>query len=617
MMVVTTMSESAPRKHYRNRNADDRQAELFKHFPPDSFLGDEKNVDHFILWTTFFRRNFHRFAMDYLGIKLYLYQIIILYLMGLNSFFVIIASRADAKSFIVALGACIYCILYPNSMVVIASGTKKQAKLLVSEKIEKELMKMSAPLRKEIRKVKDNQNEVIVYFKNGSTITVVAPGDGGRGYRSTVLVREEFRQIKKEDEDSVLSPYQIVRPVPYMKDEFYANVPELQEEPLDIYISSSWIDNGTSWLWSTVDQACDEMLKGKDSCLLAFDEAISIRHRIKTMRYFQREKKKQDVITWETEFLNLRVKENTSAYFTYGMLQQNQRMKKPFYPRRTEDYRSAKKNPYDISKLPQEVRLLAVDLAFVENKRNDNSIFSCMRLIPESTRYQREGSDDIEVSNGYRRSVPYMESMQGGDTLRQAIRIRQLFEDFGADYLVLDTRNGGLVLYDIMARPMYDDERDVEYQPLRCMNDDGIASRITVEGANECVYAINASQKLNSDIAIDFRRILVEERIDFLSNLESAIENYLPNIKEYASAPDADTQFFYERPFLETQEFISETAGLVYEKKPQTGAIVVGEVGANRKDRYSSVSYASFVASLLERDLLSQSEEYEFSVFVN
>lgn len=611
------MSESMPRKHYRNRNADDRQAELFKHFPPDSFLGDEKNVDHFILWTTFFRRNFHRFAMDYLGIKLYLYQIIILYLMGLNSFFVIIASRADAKSFIVALGACIYCILYPNSMVVIASGTKKQAKLLVSEKIEKELMKMSAPLRKEIRKVKDNQNEVIVYFKNGSTITVVAPGDGGRGYRSTVLVREEFRQIKKEDEDSVLSPYQIVRPVPYMKDEFYANVPELQEEPLDIYISSSWIDNGTSWLWSTVDQACDEMLKGKDSCLLAFDEAISIRHRIKTMRYFQREKKKQDVITWETEFLNLRVKENTSAYFTYGMLQQNQRSKKPFYPRKTEDYRAGKKNPYDISKQPQEVRLLAVDLAFVENKRNDNSIFSCMRLIPESTRYQREGSDDIEVSNGYRRSVPYMESMQGGDTLRQAIRIRQLFEDFGADYLVLDTRNGGLVLYDIMARPMYDDERDVEYQPLRCMNDDGIANRITVEGANECVYAINASQKLNSDIAIDFRRILVEERIDFLSNLESAVENYLPNIKEYVSAPDADTQFFYERPFLETQEFISETAGLVYEKKPQTGAIVVGEVGANRKDRYSSVSYASFVASLLERDLLSQSEEYEFATFVN
>lgn len=616
-MVVTTMSESAPRKHYRNRNADDRQAELFKHFPPDSFLGDEKNVDHFILWTTFFRRNFHRFAMDYLGIKLYLYQIIILYLMGLNSFFVIIASRADAKSFIVALGACIYCILYPNSMVVIASGTKKQAKLLVSEKIEKELMKMSAPLRKEIRKVKDNQNEVIVYFKNGSTITVVAPGDGGRGYRSTVLVREEFRQIKKEDEDSVLSPYQIVRPVPYMKDEFYANVPELQEEPLDIYISSSWIDNGTSWLWSTVDQACEEMLKGKDSCLLAFDEAISIRHRIKTMRYFQREKKKQDVITWETEFLNLRVKENTSAYFTYGMLQQNQRSKKPFYPRTAEDFRLGRKNPYAIQRQSGEIRIVSCDMAFVQGRKNDNSIFSCIRALPENIRYQREESDDLEISNGYRRIVPYLESIQGGDSLKQALRIRQLYEDFDADYIVLDARNGGINIYDLLARVMYDEERGVEYSPLKCMNDEATANRITVEDAKECIYVITASQKLNSEIATDFRRVLHEQMIDLLVNFEKASEEILPNIKEYTVAPDAETQFFYERPFLETQELISETTNLVYEKKAQTGAIVISEQGNNTKDRYTSCSYGSYFISQLELDMLQNQEEYEFITFVN
>lgn len=611
------MSEPLPRKHYRNRNADDRQAELFRHFPPDSFLGDEKNADHFILWTTFFRRNFHRFAMDYLGIKLYLYQIIILYLMGLNSFFVIIASRADAKSFIVALGACIYCILYPNSMVVIAAGTKKQAKLLVSEKIEKELMKMSAPLRKEIRKIKDNQNEVIVYFKNGSTITVVAPGDGGRGYRSTVLVREEFRQIKKEDEDGVLSPYQIVRPVPYMKDEYYANVPELQEEPMDIYISSSWIDNGTSWLWQTADQACDEMLKGKDSCLLAFDESVSIRHRIKTMRYFQREKKKQDKTTWETEFLNLRVKENVSAYFTYDMLESNQRQKKPWYPRTLTDFRAGRKNPHDIPKQSGEIRIVSCDMAFVENKRNDNSIYTCYRALPESYHYARSDTDEAEMSKGYRRIPCYMESVQGGDTVRQAIRIRQLMEDFDADFLVLDTRNAGISVYDVIARVLYDEERGVEYSPLRCMNDESIANRIFVEGANECVYAINASQKLNSEIAVDFRRNLTEGKIDLLVNFEKASEEILPNIKEYVSAPDADTQIFYERPFLETQEFISETTGLVYEKKVQTGAIVISEQGANRKDRYTSASYGSYFISQLELDLLSIGSEYDFVTFVN
>lgn len=435
-------NEASVKKHYKNRNADERQAELYRKFPSDSFLGNETNMDHFIQWVTFFRRNLHRFAMDYLGIKLHLYQIIMLYMMGINNFIVVIASRASAKSFIIALYACCRCILYPNSMIVLSSATKGQSKLLVSEKIQKELMTISPILRKEILRVKDNQNEVIVYFRNHSTITVVPASENGRGYRSNVIVREEFRQIKKSVDDSILSPFQIIRQVPYMKDEFYVNVKELEEETIDIYISSSWFDNG-HWMWEIVDQAYDEMLKGKSSCLLAFDESIAIKHKIKTMRYFQTEKKKQDPITWQLEFMNARLKENQFAFFTYGMLQQNQRVMKPFYPRSMIDFRINKKNPYDIPKQKGEIRIISCDMAFVENKKNDNSIFSCMRLLPDYTTYNRESSGDIKIDNGYRRIVSYLESVQGGDVTRQALRIRQLFEDFSADFIVLDLRNAG------------------------------------------------------------------------------------------------------------------------------------------------------------------------------
>lgn len=120
-MISQTTSESA-RKYYKNRNADDRQSELYKKFSSNSFLGSPQNVDHFMQWITFFRRNLHRFAMDYLNIKLHLYQIIMLYLMGINRFFVVIASRAAAKSFIIALYACCMCILYPNSLIVLSSA---------------------------------------------------------------------------------------------------------------------------------------------------------------------------------------------------------------------------------------------------------------------------------------------------------------------------------------------------------------------------------------------------------------------------------------------------------------------------------------------------------------
>ena len=172
-MYTQTMNNAVGITFERNPDADDRQSELYKKFPSESFLSNPSNVDHVIQWITFWRRNLHRFAMDYLGLKLHLYQILMLFLMGVNHFIVVVASRASAKSFIIALYACCKCILYPNSLIVLASSTKAQSKLLVSEKIQKELMNLSPVLRKEIARIKDNQNEVIVYFKNHSTIVLI------------------------------------------------------------------------------------------------------------------------------------------------------------------------------------------------------------------------------------------------------------------------------------------------------------------------------------------------------------------------------------------------------------------------------------------------------------
>lgn len=610
------MNSQSQTKHYKSRHADEKQKELYKKFPTNHFLSNEKVMDNFLQWNTFFKRNLHRVATDYLGLKLHLYQILILYLMGISRFIAIIASRSAAKSYIIAIYACCICIVKPGSKVVLSSATKGQSKLIISEKIRNELMANSPMLRKEIRTIKDNQNEVIVFFRNNSTITVVPASENGRGYRSTCIIREEFRQIDKHIEDSVLAPFQIIRTPPYMLDAAYEGNKELQEESVDVYISSSWLDNG-HWMWKIVDQAYDGMIDGQDMCLLAFDESITLKHNIKSMIYMQNEKKKQDPLTWRIEFLNERVKEDTSAYFTYSMLQKNQRVKKAFYPRRNIDARFNKKNIYDIPKQSGELRIVSCDMAFVENKRNDNSIFSCMRLLPEFTNFTRNDSSVVNISNGYRRIVPYMESVQGGDTAKQALRIRQLFEDFHADYIVLDLRNAGISIYDMLARVMYDDERDCEYSPLSCMNDEKVANRVLAEGAEPCIFVINATPKLNSDIAQDFRRTLDEERIDLLVSFEKASEEILPNITDYVNAPDADTQLFYESPFLETQALISETTGLIYEKNVQTGAITIKERGSNRKDRYTSVSYGSYFAGLLEQDLISDKDEYEYEVFVN
>ena len=595
--------------------ADERQLNLYKKFPSTHFLSNPTNVHNTLLWSTFFRRNFHRIAIDYLGIKLHPYQQLILYLMGISHLIVIVACRAAAKSFIIALYACCKAIVKPGSKIVLGSATRGQSKLIISEKIKNELMNMSPALCKEIRDIKDSSNESIVYFKNGSTIKVFTANENARGLRSTDAVREEFRQILKNIDDSIISPFQTIRQAPYMIDPYYSSIEDLKEDPIDIYISSSWFDDG-HWMWDIADQAFLGMLNDETSVMLAFDESITLKHNIRTQKQMQQEKKKQDPITWKIEFLNLKIKNNASAFFTYSMLTENQTLRQVFYPRNHKDVKFHKRNKYSIPKQNGEIRAISCDIAFVEGKQNDNSVYSCIRGIPETLTFQTERSE-IEIKQGYKRQYPYIESNQIGDTTKQAIRIRQLYDDFEADYIVLDTRNGGIQLLYALGKTLYDEERGIEYSPIKCMNNDSYADVVKNPSAPAVIFAVNATQQLNSDIAYNFRRALIEKRIELLINFNKAKEEILNENSDYLEELDEDLQLGYENPFLETQAMVSECAELLYEKSPQTGIIKIYEHGHNRKDRYTSCSYGSYFFDQLELDIVNNDAEYEYSIFIN
>ena len=595
--------------------ADEKQKNLYKKFPSTHYLSNPNNVDHVLLWNTFFRRNLHRLATDYLGIKLHFYQAIILYFMGISQLIAIIASRAAAKSFVIALFSCCRAIVYPYSRIVLGSATRGQSKLIISEKIVNELMEMSPALRKEIRSIKDSQNESVVYFKNGSTIKVFTANKFARGLRSHVAVREECMQIEQDVDNSVISPFQTIRQAPYMLEACYSSVDELKEDPQDVYISSSWFDG--HWVWDKiVDPNFKNMLNDKNVCVLAFDESITLKHNIRTQKQMQLEKQKQDPITFAIEFLNLRPKQNASAFFTYDILLKNRNLKRVFYPRKDEDVRAKIKNKFAIPKVDGEIRVISCDFAFVAGDKNDNSAYCCIRAIPEATTYSTEDGK-LEVKQGYRREYSYIDAPKGGDTTLQTIKIRQLFDDFDADYFVLDARNGGSQIVINLGKVIFDESRQKEYQPFKAMNNDTYSSIVADPNAKECIYTINASQQLNSDMAYAFRRNLAEGRINFLVSTNSAKDDILNSIKEYTDEIDVDKQFEFEKPFYETQALINETAELLYEKNPQTGTIKVFEKGTNTKDRYVSAAMGSYFIDQLELDMIGNSSEYEYCCLCN
>lgn len=585
---------------------DKNQQKLHTKFTQGHWLSNPKNVEQFLMINTFYRRNLHRFARDYFGLKLHWYQSIILYLMGISNFVVIVASRAAAKSFVIAIYACCKAVLYPNSEIVLTSGTRGQSKLIVTKKIQGQLMNWSANLRREIDTVKDNQNEVVVKFKNGSSIATVTCSKNARGNRSTVNVGEEAREINKDIMDTVISPFQVVRQAPFMTLSDYKDNPIFKEEPTEIFISSSTEES--HWLYKTAQTARDGMFNNDGSFFIAFDYSICLKHGIRTKKQLIREKKKIDPLTWQIEYENAVLRSNSNAYFSYELVQKNRILKKAFYPRRIEDYVSKTKNKYFIPKQEGEVRIVSADIASIDRKGNDNSAFTCLRMFPEKFK------DGNFTRTEFRIQAPYLEAQKGQEFRKQAIRIRQLYEDFQADYIVLDVRNAGSSVYDFMARVLYDDERGIEYPPFKSMNDPAFADRIYNPNAEEKIFCISASSKLNNDMVVNLKSLFLENKLDLLIPAEEGIEEIKRHIPEYNKFNDEQNRYFFEKPYLETMLLNKELIDLTYEKLPSTGLIRIHEPATGVKDRFSSIEMGCWFALQLSRDLFSEEENIDLNL---
>ena len=124
--------------------------------------------------------------------------------------------------------------------------------------------------------------------------------------------------------------------------------------------------------------------------------------------------------------------ESERAFFSFTDVNQARRLQRPIYPRPYYEMLGEKKMKYP-AKEDGEIRLLCMDVAPAGGSRNDATAISMLQMLPSS------GSQ-------YVRNVEYMETIDGGHGQDQAIRIRQLYDDLDADYVVIDTNGGNAPL---------------------------------------------------------------------------------------------------------------------------------------------------------------------------
>lgn len=550
------------------------------------------------VWASFYRANPHRFAKDYLGLKLKKFQQIILNEMFRKVNSIYLASRGGGKSFLLAIFCVCYSILFPGTTICLASKTRGQA-IEIIDKIQTILMPKSANLRMEIAEIKCNQTESFVGFRNNSIIKVVTAADSARHNRATILIVDEYRMVDKNTIDTVLRKFLTSPRHPgFMDKPEYANYPI--ERTKELYASSCWYE--AHWSYKHVQSYVVQMIRGRSYFCCAMPYQLAIKENLLDKERVEDEMSETDFneVQFHMEMCALFWSQASSGLYSFDEIDKNRVIQHPFYP----SYVVGKHQDKQLRIPPKkegEKRLLSADIALMASGKNKNdatSIFINQMLPTPSGRY---------INN-----IVYTENNEGLRTEAQALTIRKLFADFECDYLVIDRTGLGLGVVDALMADIYDQATGETYGALSCCNDEEIAKRCTVANAPKMIWAIKGAPEFNSTCALGLRESFKQGQVRLLIS-EYDADEVLYGIKGYTSlSPQEALQF--KLPYIHTTLLVNELVNLEYETK--NSVIKVKEKSGMRKDRYSSLSYNIFVAKAIEREMtLSLKNNMENLVF--
>jgi hypothetical protein len=550
-----------------------------------SFEYDEEFLEAAKKRISFWRKYPFHMCKHYLGITLKPFQCVLLYQMMNNVTFCFIAARGLGKTWLTAVYCICRCILYPGTKIVIASGVRSQA-FEVFDKIN-DLYRDSPMLREEILFKTESKIDPLIEFKNGSTIVTVTANDNSRGKRCNLLVLDEFRMIDKDIVDAVLRKFKANSRSPK-----YLNLPQykhLAERNAEILLTSAWLKG--HWSYERYKATIKQMAAGKSYFCCNLPYQISVRNGLKKKEDIIDEMTETDFdpVKWKIEMEGYWLGEAENALFDNESLSACRKIEKAQYPLEVRNKCGKDTKRLYIPKAKDEIRLVFADIALMSSKRhkNDASCFGVMRLTPNSAK------------NDYLRDICYLESWTGQHSEATALQIRKLYDEFDADYIVMDANGVGLPIFDLLVgNTLVDHATGIEYPPLACCNDEEMNARCLYPNNPKVIWSIKGYAQLNSDMAIMLQNAINSRKLRLLVH-ENEGQEYLSRFAGYDEF-NGDLIGKLKSPYVQTSLMIYEMLSLEAERKDD-GKVKVKEQSGKRKDRYSAVAMGNYVATELAR----------------
>ena len=396
----------------------------------------------------------------------------------------------------------------------------------------------------------------------------------------------------------------VLRQPNFLKRPEYVDTKEqYQEENKELFLTSCWYSN--SELHNQFLDFKDRMLKGKSVFTCSLPYTVSVEHGLLTPKRVEsmRSDSTMTEATWQMEMEGRFYGAGEGGLYNIEEINECRTNKNMFYPPSNVEWLNDKKKSWRMKRVSGEKRLIGMDIALISDQKegktagkNDNSVIFCMRLIPKGSSYER--------------LICHVETMNGDHSSRQSIRLKQLYYDFEADYIALDTAGNSVSVYDQLNKVQYDEERDIEYNAFSTFNNDNLASRAS-KNALPCIYGIKANSEFNHQIAMDLKDKFVSKKISLPEDDLFAKERLQE--KEGFAKLSPERQATLLLPYLQTTALANELIGL--QMSIQGGYVKLKEKSTARKDRYSALAYLNYLATILERELDEEEIDEDYDKF--
>lgn len=375
------------------------------------------------------------------------------------------------------------------------------------------------------------------------------------------------------------------------------NIKRWQEPARSTYISSARYSY--EWFYRKFCDTVVNYYTSKHDRYTPFAQDIftAIADGSRTWADYRKTKKSMSEIDFRMEILNEMFSENEDAFFDYKSFKENQILAESFKPPSTLDI--LMENNISMSEKPaNEIRLVIADLAFTGDsgkEKNDHTVFMCMSLHWKKFRFERH--------------LDYIETRPGGGADKVVLRLKELFWDYQADYLVMDARSGGEAIFDFLSKETEHPERgslwnpcgftvvqdrDIQIAPWGKIEE--LANRTVDPNALPCIIPVVATSEINSLGWQSLKKNLETNNIKFLVSMQEAKDN-LTDTGDYFNMT-SDEFALAVAPYGQTDETIQECVNLSAEYRD--GKVKLVEPRSGFKDRAVVLSYGNYISERLD-----------------